>query len=257
MQEGPRRGISRREFVRNAVGGAALGGAASLGLLSYYESRSARLGDEYVGAELLGGPAYSGLPLLPVRRLADGVLEGAASESQLGTLRYCSRQAARGLQADYDGDDVLRYDEHPEILRLAERQGVDLWYKDLLGQPARAEHFSQYGMGAPVRWRSDGEVDQNVVRLLLFRVHSSTYPASVQTEFAPNEFVALSAACTHFCCVAGYRRSRAAEQRGLWDYVYCDCHGAYWDPFDVRRYDMPPSGRPSDGPRQAGRPIHG
>lgn len=249
--------MTRRDFVRYAVGGAAVGTASIVGVQSYFDSRRSVDAVDYVGAELRGGPGYNGLPLVPVRVRDDGVLEGVPEPRLMAAYRYCGMQGAPGLQAGYDGDDVLRYDELEGYLELADDRGIDLWYRGKIGEPVHASDFPELLAGAPARWRSEGQTGQNVVRLLVLHVHESTYPRSVQDRFAPDGFVGLTAACTHLCCTAGYRRSEVARERGAWDHVFCDCHFAHWDPLAVRRYRMPASGRPSDGEQQQGMPIVG
>lgn len=248
--------MTRRDFVRWAVGGAAVGGAGVLGVRSYLDSRIG-WNVPYYGARVVGGPAPKGLPLVPVRRRDDGVLEGVPD--QMHAYRYCQLEGAPGLRDDYAGDNVLRYYETPGWLEAAEDDATPLWYRDRIGEPVHAADFPGVGAGAAVRWRSDGQFDRMVIRMSVIRVEPDAYPAAVRDRFVPDGFVGMLAHCTHFCCVAGWQNSDAirdypvSDGRDAWETVFCVCHGAAFDPYDVRIYRTP-----ADQPaRNPGRPVPG
>jgi Rieske Fe-S protein len=106
--------------------------------------------------------------------------------------------------------------------------------------------------GAPFRWRSQGQQDQNVLRGVVIRVRSEEYPRRVRDEFVYHGYLAALTHCTHLCCICGYRESETAREQGWFDWhLFCDCHGGVFDIRDVRVYHTPASARPA----QAGVPV--
>jgi Rieske Fe-S protein len=217
------------------------------------DSLGGRASGSYVGMTVTGGPAPTGLPLVPVRVGDDGVLRGLPT--RLDWYRYCNLQGSPGLQPDYAGDDSFRYHRHPELLERAREAG--LWWTERIGEVVMAADFLHVGDGAPVRWRSDGAVDTGVMQAIVLRVRPEDYPASVRQEFVRDGFLAALSHCTHLCCIAGYRESsEAAEAWGAaGDQVFCVCHGASYDPTKVARYALPPYDGSGPRPRDEARPV--
>jgi Rieske Fe-S protein len=252
----PKPGMDRRTFVKTAVAAAAVGavGATGAGLVVPLSTagglRIRRF--PYVGARKAAGPAPQGIPLIPLQVNADGEiegvpkLEGANVEHSLEWYRYCSHEATPGLELGFTDDNVLRYFNNPAKVRVAEQElGAPLWYAPLLDQRVRADHFTQVGHGAPFRWRSEGQVDTNIITGIVIRVDPTELQGRDVTPFlATHEdktFIAFCSFCAHFCCVPGYQESKIPREKGLFDKIYCTCHDTVYDPRDLRQYTFPPN----------------
>lgn len=245
--------MDRRTFVKGCVAVAGAGALAATGIsvaggLVAPRARAPPL-VRYFGAHRVGGPAPVGVPYVPIT-VEDGVFVAKTSLPRLAGREldplawhaYCGLQRAPGVKPGYAGDNVLCCSAPEEKLRV-----LTPWYKGLVGQPLRPEHFPDAGFGAPFAWRSQGETDPFVLRGVLVRVDASEVrhvrdvrlPAKplrddefdfVRREVFWGDYVAVNAACTHFCCTAGYRESRAiAEPRNGWDNLFCLCHNANFD----------------------------
>lgn len=262
---GPRpKAIDRRNFVKRtmqiAAGGAVVAGLApSVVPLSYNPRKIKRF--PYVGARVMPrSPAPQGIPLIPVRVNDEGQLEGVPENPKsdvkhsLEWYKYCSHEAAPGLELAFTQDNALRYYTNPEKIAIAKLQGIDLWYKDLLDQVVRADHFKELGRGAPFRWRSEGQVGTNIVTGIVLKVDAGKIRGKLPDGFVhENEdgsgFLAVCSFCAHFCCVPGYTENNhpltkvikkdKAEDVGR-ELIYCTCHDSRYDPLDIRQYTFPP-----------------
>lgn len=256
--------IDRRSFVKRtmqiAAGGAVVAGLApSVVPLSYNPRKIKRF--PYLGARVMPrSPAPQGIPLIPVRVTDAGELEGIPENTKsqvkhsLDWYKYCSHEAATGLVLNFTDDNVLRYYTNPEKITIAGRQGIDLWYKELLDQPVRAEHFKKIGQGAPFRWRSEGQVGTNIVTGIVLKVDAGKIRGKLPEGFVhQNEdgsgFMAVCSFCAHFCCVPGYTENNSpltkvikADRMGDLgrELIYCSCHDSRYDPLDIREYTFPP-----------------
>ena len=235
--------ISRRRFA--LVAGAAAAGVGTGLTLPWGPPRHP---PEYLGARKIAGPAARGVPLIGIRVNEAGELEGIPQVASspvphsLSWYSYCSRAAAPGLEEGFTSDNVLRYHEDATKLASYERDfGKPLWYADKVDQAVRAEHFSEVGMGAPFRWRSEGQQDTNVLTGLVLRVDVAAMRGTPPGGFADSGFLGYATACTHFCCTAGYRQSKIAKERGRFDTLFCTCHDSVFDPLYIKRFDWPPT----------------
>lgn len=252
--------IDRRSFVKKtmitAAAGAAVAGAAPLVVpLSYNPRKIKRF--PYVGARIFPpGPAPQGIPLIPVKVNAKGELEGIPENKEssvahsLEWYKYCSHEAAPGLELGFTDDNVFRFYTNPEKVAIAQGKGIALWYQDLLDQPMLASHFKNIGDGAPFRWRSEGQVGNNIVTGIVIKVDPKSVKGKLPKGFVWDNmdgtgFVAFCSFCAHFCCVPGYTENAselAKEPRGKSgrDIIYCSCHDSRYDPLDIRPYTFPP-----------------
>jgi len=198
---------------------------------------------EYLGLRLLPpGPARAGLPVIPVEVRPDGTLVGRPDF--LPWYRYCARENAPGLRDDYRGGNTFIFDTRPEKVERAEKSGIDLWWKDELGQTARATDFPGLWRGAPVQWRSQGQEGANVVTAVVIRVDPSAYPEPFRSEFVGDGFIAATTMDMHFCCTVGYEEHPSPRARFQDDpahsLVFDSCHDSRYDPRAVKLYDGPP-----------------
>ena len=245
-----RKGIDRRTFVKRTVGTAAVGavGAAGLGL-AFPLSTTAGLKIPrfpYFGAKIIGGPAPKGIPIIPIKVAEDGTITGVPSH--LDWYKYCSHDEAPGLEGGFTNDNRLFYFQNQEKIHRAETDGIHLWYKDLLDQPLRVNHFDEDGKGAPFKWRSEGQFDNNIITGIAIRLNPEQIENVEAAEelmgapFMDQGIVAFCSFCAHFCCVPGYKEAKDAEARDAWETIFCTCHGSIYDPFVLEEYQFPPNG---------------
>lgn len=238
--------LSRRAFVRSSV--LAAGGVALAGCLGEEAPAPPLERVEYLGAALLGGPAQRGVPLFPLRVDLDGRLSFQPSAEGVGSVlpwyRYCGREASPPLRGEHrPEDEFVRY-----FLTEEKRETIEEgWYKDRLGEVARAADFDEVGKGAGVIWRSAGVRARDLLTGIVLKVDPAklTFGEGVDGDLVRRAFMvptddggllaAFHSACTHFCCVMGWHESRLAEAQGLWDTLFCNCHLVVCDPFRVTR----------------------
>lgn len=256
--------MDRRSFVKTCVAAGGIGALAATGLGALRPLVAPRAAVapplRYFGARVVGGPAPRGVPYVPIT-VQNGVFVAKTHLARdgerldvLGWHRFCGRKDAPGLRPDFTDDNVLTYHARPEYERL-----ITPWFKRLFGEPMRPEHFEDVGYGAPFLWRSRGVAEPQALPGVLIRVGEGAFRevaepmggakplARGELDFLRREvfwkgFVAVSAVCTHFCCVAGYKEAeKIARPRNAWDNVFCTCHGANYDPRQPVAYDMPPA----------------
>ncbi|MBI2078011.1 MAG: hypothetical protein HYT80_06540 [Euryarchaeota archaeon] len=237
--------MSSDRSVRLCVVGSALVVAAlgSAVMLNAPVDTVDRLGGEYWGLRVLApGPAPMGLPVIPVDVRPDGTLVGRAD--YLPWYRYCGREAAPGLAEGYRGGSTFVYATRPEKVARAESQGIDLWWKEELGQTARAADFPGVWRGAPVHWRSQGQEGANVVTAVVIRVDPLAYPEPFRSEFVGDGFLAATTMDMHFCCTVGYEEHTSPRARLRDDpahsLVFDSCHDSRYDPRSIKLYEGPP-----------------
>lgn len=256
--EKPRKkGIDRRTFVRRAVGTAAFGAAGAVGL-GTVAPLSTTIGIRiprfpYFGAKIIDGPAPKGIPIIPVKIDDDGNVTGDPSfapedtESILEWYKYCSHDEAPGLEPGFTDDNKFYYFQNQEKIHVAEAQGIDLWYKNKLDKPMKVDDFTEYGRGAPFKWRSQNQVDNNIVTGIAIKVRPDQVKGLAEAEeliggpFMDQDIIAFCSFCAHFCCVPGYKEAKDAEARGYWEQMFCTCHGSAYDPLDLSGYQFPPN----------------
>jgi nitrite reductase/ring-hydroxylating ferredoxin subunit len=251
--------MKRRDFVKTTVkvaaGGAIVASVAPLAVsINPIQAPLNRF--PYVGARILPpGPAPQGIPLIPVTVNADGVLEGIPENTQsrvkhsLEWYKYCSHEQAPGLELGFTKDNRFRYFALQEKFAAAEAQGFNLWYKDLLDQEVRASHFKNIGDGAPIRWRSEGQVQNNIITGIVVKIDPSKVKGAPEGFVHDNGdgtgFIAVVSFCAHFCCVPGYLENNSPLAKvpgaGVDGHVlYCSCHDSRYDFMDIRPYTFPP-----------------
>ena len=265
-----RQPVGRRDFVKTALtvaaGGAVVAGGAPLVVpLSYNPRKVPRF--PYVGARVLtGSPAPQGIPLIPVAVNANGEIEGKPENPEsklrygLDWYKYCSHEAAPGLEVKFTEDNVLRYYTNPEKISKARQSGIELWYQNLLGETMRPEHFKNVGDGAPFRWRSEDQEGSNIVTGIIIKVEPAKIKAKSPEHVAGfihdnkdgTGFLAVCSFCAHFCCVPGWGEHSSPLTKadvgkparrgiGVADHIiYCSCHDSRYDPMDIREYTFPP-----------------
>lgn len=254
--------MDRRDFVKACIAAGGIGAlsAGGLGMLRpMVQPRPAPTRPmRYFGAHVIGGPAPRGVPYVPIT-VQDGAFvaktELGLGRERLDVLawhRFCGRTNAPGLDAAFTSDNTLTYATKPEYERL-----LRPWFHDRIGQPLRPEQFEDVGFGAPFLWRSQGVREPHTLPGVLIRVGEDAFRevevpngsakalARGEMDFLRREvfwkgFVAVSALCTHFCCVAGYKEAeKLARPRNGWDNLFCTCHNANFDPRQPVAYEMP------------------
>ena len=257
--------MDRRSFVKTCVGVAGAGALAASGLgMAAGLAIPRRAGGaliRYVGAHKVAGPAPRGVPYIPIT-IQDGkfvgrpvipTMDGAGEVNVLDWYKYCGHAGAAGLQPDFTDDNTLTYFIAEEKLHA-----ITPWYKDLLGQPVRPEHFPGDGFGAGFTWRSQGQSGTAVLTGVIIKAaaqelslaSSTVAPARpiqaeefeyVKKEVFHEGFIGVSTFCTHFCCIPGYREAEGlARPRGAWDNMFCTCHNSNYNHREPVAYTFSP-----------------
>jgi len=258
----------RRRFVKGVVGSASLASVAA-GSAAAVNAATNPTGagggtTEFIGIELVSGPAPRGMPIIPVEVTDNGELRGVWPEVQEveqggqtvsiaqqdvgGTtysarwFQYCGVQQYAGTQPTADADNSL----------LTRTDKYD-WQSDLqAGRAFTVDDFSDYetwgngigdsGLGKPAMadWRSTSDGRPMPVQILrtpeLPKMISgegkySEIPGAVRDflEAATDQdFMVWLDKCTHFCCTPGFKTS---DYSGAENGVYCQCHQSIYDPF--------------------------
>lgn len=266
------RPMKRRDFVKTtmkvAAGGAIVASSVPI-VVSISPIRRGMPRFPYVGVRILPpGPAPQGVPLIPLTVNEDGILEGIPENTKssvkhnLDWYKYCSHEKAPGLELGFTQDNRLRYFFLPDKIAKAKAQGIDLWYKDLIDKEVRAADFKELGRGAPFRWRSEGQEQNNIITGIVMKIRPSEIKGRLPDGFVhENEdgtgFIAVCSFCAHFCCVPGYAENNSpltkyqggggsffssGDGDGIdgHELIYCSCHDSRYDPFDIRQYTFPP-----------------
>jgi Rieske Fe-S protein len=272
----------RRRFVKGVVGSAALA-SVSAGAGATLNAATAPTGagggtTQFIGVEILSGPAPRGMPIIPIEITSGGELQGLwpeveeveqsgrtvqVAETDVGGttysstwFQYCGVQQYAGTQPGADANntflvgDTSKYD----------------WMSDLSsGDPLTADMFSDYeewgngigqsGLGKPAMadWRntSDGRPlpvqvirSTEVTRMANGEGEYGSLPGPVQnfiSEATQDGFIAFLDKCTHFCCVPGFKTS---DYGGAENAIYCQCHQSIYDPFSPTQYQFVALPRP-------------
>lgn len=272
--------MDRRAFVKGCIAAAGVGAAAATGMGLAWPSVIVRPPPApavtYYGFHKVGGPAPRGSPLIPIAVNAAGQFEGKSDVLVEGSpvldwYKFCGHAAAPGLTTSYNGDSVLRYFIAEDKLK----QGVDIWYKDRLGDPIRPDDF-QPGFGAGFVWRSEGQSGPNVLTGAIIRAPDEKTWTPESPMFRPSRFVppgkeiredewevirkeflvlnekgrfiAVSTFCPHFCCIPGWKEAPklaasvtdpvnggSANER-----MFCTCHFSVYHPFQLAKYVFQP-----------------
>jgi Rieske Fe-S protein len=259
----------RRRFVKGVVGGASLASVASVSgsAIDITTAPSGAGGGvrQYLGIELVGGPAPRGMPMIPVEVDSDGFLKGVwpepeerteggrtitVAEMDLGGetyssewYQYCGVQTYPGVQPDADQDNFFRYTQQAQYDWMEDVSGGDRMHIDDFSDfETWGNGIGRSGLGKPASgtWRSQGVPPSGTMPVEIIRIAPKVYDEMVANsehgqwiEAATDEYVmAHLNKCTHFCCVPGFKTSEYSEFQAE-DRVYCQCHQSVYDPFSV------------------------
>ncbi len=274
-------GFDRRRFIKACAGIGAAGAAAAagIGMLRPLTDMDVEIIPiDYPGIHVLrGSPAPYGLPLIPLEITGDGEMRGVpdAFEDQLQWYRYCGHERTPGAQPDWGDDDLLRYHVTAE-----QRAGLDSWYAPAIDEVIQWEDmpentpeaiFRDYpGVGAPFRWRSEGQPPEETLTGILLRapVDELEFTEGILPdreeellEWMPehpddpdSRLMACLSICTHFCCVARFHEDRLAEQSGWGDKIFCTCHLSRYEPFLIDQYHRTIFRYPDEVPEETPEP---
>ena len=259
--------MDRRTFVKTCVGVAGAGAIAASGLsMAAGLARPRPAGGiliRYFGANRVSGPAPRGVPYIPIE-LKDGQFVGkvlpwkavdGSDVTSLDWYKYCGHGGAPGLNPKYV-DSKWKNNELTYFVAEEKLKSITPWFKDLLGQPIKPEHFPADNFGASFIWRSTNQTGPNVLTGVIMRVpkegdalgtrHTLT-PKAPGKAVTPGEyedvkktifhvaddgttFIALSTFCAHFCCIPGFKEAESlARPRDAWDNVFCTCHNSNYN----------------------------
>lgn len=252
--------MDRRSFVKTCVGVAGAGALAASGLGLAAGLAIPRAPGEppikYYGAHRVAGPAPRGIPYIPITVDSSGnfvgkptipSIDGTGEVDVLSWYKYCGHSGAPGLQQGFTDDNTVSYLAKEEYESI-----ITPWFKPLLGQPARPEHFPSESFGAAIVWRSEGQSGSSVLTGILIKapakevrlVDSTVPPAKpiskeeydyvMENIFHVTDkgeiYIGVSSFCTHFCCAPGYREAeKLARPRAAWDNIFCTCHNSNYN----------------------------
>lgn len=255
----------RRRFVKGVVGASGLAALGATGAAAINTSTTPTgVGGgltQFMGVELIRGPAPRGMPQIPIELDDEGYVRGIwpdlqeveiegriarIAEMELGGvtysstwLHYCGGQTKQGLAPAADQDNYIRYatpiyDWQAADVETGDRAHID----DYADYEDWTNNIGSVGAGKPgrCRWRSEGLGPADTLPVQLIR--------STQVEEAAQEdewlqasteagFIAIAGMCTHFCCVPSFKGTRESEDFGTGDEIYCQCHQSVYDPFTV------------------------
>lgn len=247
-------GVDRRSFVKGAMGAStlAVAGAAGFGMFKQVAIPPDTIVRfiNYLGARVMpGSPAPRGLPFIPVRVNSEGYVEGipeADGTNYLDVLRYCGYQNAPNLNPGFTQDNTFRYFLTEEKVHQAGDRADDIWFfLDKMGERVHVDDFADrdYGTAAAVRWRSEGVGSSDIVTMMVLKLDPDQFegPHSDRLEEfmdMDHHLIAMSAICTHFCCVPGYKESDLANQFNAWEMAFCTCHNSRFNPYEINDYDF-------------------
>jgi Rieske Fe-S protein len=274
----------RRRFVKGVVGGAVLsaGVAGSVTTLDLATDPRGRGGGvrQYLGIELVDGPAPRGMPIVPIRIDDEGFLIGVwpeATETTEGgrTVRtatvdvggatystewyqYCGVQSIPAIRPGSSQDNFLRYDAggyewQQETVQQGDRMHVD----DFSDYAEWTNGLGAAGLGKPATgtWRSVDVPGEETLPIQVLRVADRRFERMLAQPTtgrfleaaAPDGFLAWLNKCTHFCCVPSYKGTEQSITFGAADAVYCPCHQSVYDPFSVVVDQFVALPRPEEG----------
>ena len=276
----------RRRFVKGVVGAGALSGVvgASTSMIDLATTAAGAGGGpmNYMGIELVGGPAPRGMPQIPVELDEDGYLRGIwpdvdtielegqeipIAEEELGGVtydtawfQYCGSQNHSSIQPDASRDNYFRYSA----------EGPYDWQNQEVnaGDRVHVDHFDDYqnwgnvigsdGVGKPalVSWRSqEDELEEGERPLAVQLIRSPLVEDRADYDNPDDDwlgastdsgFIAVHNQCTHFCCVPGYKDPGQPDSAAYdaEDAIYCQCHQSVYDPFTIVEQSMVALPRP-------------
>lgn len=248
-------GLDRRSFVKNAIWGATLGlaGASTFGFIRQVAPNpdTTLRTIPYVGA-MAGpsSPAPRGLALVPLTVDGDGAIRGRPEVDGTNILdwyRYCGHESNPALRTG-PADDRMRYAVPADKLEVLGAQAEEVyWFLDRIGEPLNVDHWKDLatGTGAAVRWRSEDVAAQHNVTAIVIKLEPDQveHPRGFDLDafmLRDHGLIAFTSYCTHLCCVPGFKEdvSGYAERKGVWDQIFCTCHGSRFDPTILREYSF-------------------
>lgn len=254
----------RRRFVKGVVGASAVAALGATGAAAVNTATTpAGVGGgitQFMGVDLVSGPAPRGMPQIPVELDDDGYLRGIwpevqeeeiegetvlIAESEIGDVTYsaswfyyCGGQTFPGTAPDADQDNYIRYS-----------QPMYDWQADHEpGERVHVDHFDDYddwdnnigspGMGKPgrCRWRSEDVGPAETLPVQVIRsgmIEEAAQDDEWVAASTAEGFMAIANMCTHFCCVPSWKGTAESEQFGTGDEIYCQCHQSVYDPFTI------------------------
>lgn len=267
----------RRRFVKGVVGSAAVAGLASTGAAAINTatppSGSGGGTTQFMGIELVGGPAPRGMPQIPIRIADDGTIIGRwpeASEQQEGGqtvvvaeeeiggqtyssewFQYCGIQTSPAIAPGADRNNTFVSAENPPYEWQGELQA---------GAPLNISDFDNYrdwnngigssiGKPAQATWRSE-DLDA-ADELVVLVIRSPLIEEAAQNDewlAASTEqgVIAIMYTCTHFCCIPSFKSIQSVEELGYGDDVFCQCHESIYDPFTILQQQFTSLPRPDN-----------
>jgi Rieske Fe-S protein len=274
----------RRRFVKGVVGASVLAGVGSVGGAAVTTATNPTgLGGgilEFLGIELVEGPAPRGMPVIPVSIDDEGVISGVWPDPEERTVagrtvtvgemdvggvtystewfQYCGVQDVPAIAPEAEQDNTFRYDASSpydwqneavsagDPMNIADFEDYDTW----------GNAVGRAGLGKPATgtWRSvdvgsDEVLPVQVLRLsdrVAERMREEPATAAWLDAAAPENVLAWLAKCTHFCCVPGFKTTPQSTQFGAENEVYCPCHQSVYDPFSLVSESFVALPRPED-----------
>jgi Rieske Fe-S protein len=273
----------RRRFVKGVVGGATLASVGAGGSAAI-DSTTAPSGQgggarQFMGIELVDGPAPRGMPMIPVEVDSEGFLKGlwpepeevqqggqtvTVAETEIAGVtyssewfQYCGVQTYPGIRPTADQDNYFRYTEsanfdwQDEAGVGGDRMHVD----DFDDFETWGNGIGKAGIGKPASgtWRSQdvppsGTIPIEVIRIPpdVFEERFGDHQYSDWIDAATEEyFLAHLNKCTHFCCVPGFKSAVYPENNAV-NRVYCQCHQSVYDPYNIVQENFVALPRPTE-----------
>lgn len=269
----------RRRFVKGVVGAGAVVGLGSTGAAAI-NTATAPSGSgggvtQFMGIELLGGPAPRGMPQIPIQIADDGTISGywpevqerevegqtvQIAEEELGGItyssewfQYCGQQTSPAIAPGTDRNNTF----------LSSGSTQYQWQTDQLqeGAPLNIDHFQDYqewgngigddGVGKPAlaTWRSEELDAGDTLQALVIRsprIEEAAQDDEWLAATTDQGVFAIFFTCTHFCCIPGYKTLEGAEGAGVGDGILCQCHQSRYDPFNILQQQFVSLPRPDD-----------
>ncbi len=260
----------RRRFVKGVVGAAAVAGFGASGAAAVNTSTPpSPVGGgvrNFMGTEMVDGPAPNGMPQIPLQVDDEGYLQGiwpeteeievdgetfVIAEEELGGIEYssewyhyCGGQTLPGLAPTADQENYFHYSEITQYewqqsdVEAGDRIHIDDFEDYMEWEPEEDIGSSQIGKPATATWRSEGDDIGSAETVNVFVLRSELIEEAAAgddwLEASTDEgFIAIFNTCTHFCCIPGWKVTRESMQFGTGDEIYCQCHQSVYDPFTI------------------------
>jgi len=264
----------RRRFVKGVVGAGGLLGVIGSGatMVDMLTTPAGAGGGptQYMGIELVGGPAPRGMPQIPLEIDDEGYVRGIWPEAEtveqggqqvtvartdLGGqtydtawYQYCGSQNNPSIQPDADRDNYFRYRSDPAYDWQSNQvsEGDRVHVDDFADYEDWGNVIGESGLGKPadVTWRSQ-DLEEGGTEIPVQLIRSPIVEENAQNDDWLNAstesgFIAIHNQCTHFCCVPGYKDPDTPDSAAYdaEDMIYCQCHQSVYDPFTLVQQQM-------------------